>query len=243
MSRRWSILPAVAMVFIMVIPVNAGWVMLELDGNSTMISNGRLKGMSGEASWIFYGPKNEMIFIKDNQRTFYRGTVDDYCTSTTAIFEKMLKDMPEEQRKKMAKENEPSAHKVAVVKTDDDLTIAGFKTVKYRVLVDDKLFEEVWLTTDAGLMNDYKLLIPMLQKFNSCVSSMKIGFTPEKSSDYQKLLEMGFQLKSVKYEAGIPKPVTDVVKLEKTDVPDTEFEVPSGYQQRFIAEMMQSQME
>jgi len=241
--RKWFILPAMAAVFILVAPVNAGWVMLELDGNLTMISNGRLKGMSGEASWIFYGPKNEMIFIKDSQKTYYRGTVDDYCASTTAIYEKMLEDMPEEQRKKIAKENEPAAHKVAVVKTDDGATIAGFKTVKYRVLLDGKLFEEVWLTGDSGLMNDYKPLIPMLQKFNFCMSSMRIGFRPDKSPDYQKLLETGFQLKSVKYGVGIPKPVTEVAKLEKTDLPDKQFEMPSDYRKHSIAQMMQSQMD
>lgn len=247
MLKRLCPLMVVAALLCMVMPADADWVMLEQNGDKTLISNGRLKGTSEGVSWIFNGPKKEMIFIHDGQNFYWRGTVDDYCSSSAAMLEQMMKGMPEEQRKMMeqmmAKGNQSAGHKVAVVKNGNGETIAGLKTMKYKVLVDGELFEEVWLTTDASLMRAYKPLLPMLQKFNSCLGSMDMEFTPEKSAEYQKLWETGFQLKSVRYESGSPETETDVVKMEKADIPDQEFEVPAGYQQRSFAEMMQSQME
>lgn len=247
MLQRWSLLIALAALLGMVMPADAGWVMLEQNGNKTLISNGRLKGTSAGVSSIFNGPKKEIIFIHDGQNIYWRGTVDDYCSSLATMLEQMIKEMPEEQRKMtqqmMSKENQSPDHKVSVVKNGDGETIAGLKTTKYRVMVDGELFEEVWLATNASLMRDYQPLVPILQKFSSCLGSMNMEFTPEKSADYQKLWETGFQLKSVRYAFGSPKTETDVVKTEKADIPDKEFEVPAGYQQRSFAEMMQLQVE
>ncbi len=247
MLQRWSLLIALAALLGMVMPADAGWVMLEQNGNKTLISNGRLKGTSAGVSSIFNGPKKEIIFIHDGQNIYWRGTVDDYCSSLATMLEQMIKEMPEEQRKMtqqmMSKENQSPDHKVSVVKNGDGETIAGLKTMKYRVMVDGELFEEVWLATNASLMRDYEPLVPILQKFSSCLGSMNMEFTPEKSADYQKLWETGFQLKSVRYAFGSPKTETDVVKTEKADIPDKEFEVPAGYQQRSFAEMMQLQVE
>ena len=247
MLKSWSPLMVLAALLCMVMPADADWVMLEQNGNKTLISNGRLKFTSEGFSWIFNGPKKEMIFIHDGQNFYWRGTADAYCSNSAAMLEQMMKDMPEEQRnmieQMMAKGNQSAGHKVAVVKNGHGETIAGLKTMKYRVLVDGELFEEVWLATEASLMREFKPLVPMLQKFDSCLGNMDIEFTPEKSAEYQKLWETGFQLKSVRYESGSPETETDVVRMEKADIPDQEFEVPAGYQQRSFAEMMQSQME
>ena len=247
MLKRWSLLIAVAALLCVVMPADAGWVMLEQNGDKTLISNGRLKGTSAGVISIFNGPKKEIIFINDGQNVYWRGTVDDYCSSLATMLEQMMKGMPEEQRKMreqmMAKGNESPGHKVTVVKNGNGEAIAGLKTMKYRVMVDGELFEEVWLTTNASLMREYEPLVPILQKFSSCLGSMNVEFAPEKSADYQKLWEAGFQLKSVRYKSGSPKTETDVVKTEKADIPDKEFEVPAGYQQRSFAEMMQLQVE
>jgi len=246
MLKKWFLLMVVAMLFGMVLPAGAGWVMLEQNGDKTLISNGRLKGTSEGVSTIFNGPKNEIIFIDDGENIYWRGTADEYCSGSAAMFEQVMQGIPEEQREMMkqmmAKENQSPEKKVTVVKESAGETIAGHKTMKYKVLVDGELFEEVWLTTDASLMKEFKPLVPMLQKFNSCLGSMEMGFTVEKSTEYQKLWETGFELKSVRHEFGSAETETDVVKLEKSDITDQEFEVPAGYKKRSFAEMMQSQM-
>lgn len=247
MIKKWSLLMVFAAFLYMVLPADAGWIMLEQNGDKTLISNGRLKGASEGVSWIFNGPENEMVFIRDGQKIYWRGQADDYCAGSASMIEQMMKAMPEDQRKLMEqmtpKGNQSQGHKVTVEKDGAGGTIAGFKTMKYQVKVDGKLFEEVWLTTDASVMKEYKPLIPMIQKFHACLGNPAMGFAPENSAEYQKLWETGFQLKSVKHEYGNPEAETDVVKMEKTDIPVREFEVPTGYQQCSFAAFMQSQTE
>jgi len=247
MFKRWSLLMVLAALLCIVIPADAGWIMFEQNGDKTSISNGRLKGTSEGVSWIFNSSKKEMIFIHDEQNIYWRGTIDDYCSNSAKMMEQMMKGMPEDQRKMMeqmmAKGNQSPGHKVTVARDGNGETIVGFKTTKYRVMVDDELFEEVWLTTDASIMKAYKPLIPMIQKFNSCLGSMGVEFTPEKSAEYQKLWKTGFQLKSIRYEYGNPEIETDVVKMKKANISDQEFEVPAGYQHRSFAEFMKSQLE
>jgi hypothetical protein len=51
----------------------------------------------------------------------------------------------------------------------------------------------------------------------------------------------GVAVKSIAYTDGSPEPVTDVVKLEKKDLPETEFSVPRNYRQVTFGEMVNSQ--
>ena len=247
MSKKWFILLVLAALLCMAGPADAGWIMVEQNGDKTLISNGRLKGTSEGVSWILNGPKKEMSFIDDGQKIYWQGTIDDYCSSMTDMMDQMMKNIPEDQRKMMeqmmAKGNQTPGQKVDVVKTGEGKKIAGFNTLKYKVLVNGELFEEVWLTTDAAVMKEYKPLVPVIQKFNSCMGIMGMEFMPEKSAEYQKLWEIGFHLRSVRYEDGNPETDTDVVKMEKADIPGKEFQVPAGYQQRSFVEMMQSQGE
>jgi hypothetical protein len=246
-SRKWSLLMAVAVVLWLVIPADAGFVMVDQNGETTLISKGRIKNASEGIVLIFNGPSDEMIFINDDQKTYSRGTTDEYCDSLNANFEQMMKGVPEEQRKMMeqmmAKGKESSGQDVSIVKLGDGGTIAGYKTVKYKVLAGGELFKEIWLTLDSSLMKEYKLLMPVLKKFNSCTSRMEMESSPENTPEYQKLSEAGFELKSVRYESGNPEPETDVVQLEKKTIPESEFKVPSGYKQVSFAELVKAQME
>ena len=246
-SRKWSVLMAVAVVFWLVIPADAGFVMVEQNGETTLISKGRIKNASEGIVFIVNGPGDEMIFINDNQKTYSRGTTDEYCDSLNANFEQMMKGVPEEQRKMMeqmmAQVKETSGQDVSIVKLGDGGTIAGYKTVKYKVLAGGELFKEIWLTLDSSLMKEYKSLMPVLKKFNSCTNRMEMESSPENTPEYQKLSEAGFELKSVRYESGNPEPETDVVQLKKKTIPESEFKVPSGYKQVSFAELVKAQME
>ena len=158
-----------------------------------------------------------------------------------------MKRVPEEQRKMMeqmmAQGKETSGQDVSIVKLGDGGTIAGYKTVKYKVLAGGELFKEIWLALDSSLMKEYKPIIPVLKKFSSCTNRMEMASSPENTPEYQKLWETGFELKSVRYERGNPEPETEVVRLEKKTIPESEFKVPSGYKQISFADLMKTQME
>jgi hypothetical protein len=94
---------AVAVVFWMVIPADAGFVMVDQNGETTLISKGRIKNSSEGIVWILNGISDEMIFIDDEQKTYSHGTTDEYCNSLSAMFEQIMKGVPEEQRMMMTK--------------------------------------------------------------------------------------------------------------------------------------------
>ena len=82
-----------------------------------------------------------------------------------------------------------------------------------------------------------------MRKFSACVSTVGTEFTPAHAPEYLKLMEHGVEVKSIAYTDGSPEPVTDVVKLEKKDVPETVFSVPREYRQITFGEMLKSQMD
>jgi hypothetical protein len=246
-SRKWSVLMAVALFFWLVIPTNAGFVMVDKNGETTLISKGTIKNVSEGIVLILNGPRDEMIFINDGQKTYSHGKADEYCNSISAMFEQIMKGVPEEQRKMMeqmmAKGKRSSRQDVSIVESGDGGTIAGYKTVKYKVLVDGELFKEIWLSSDSSLMKEYIPIISVLKKFESCTHSMEMEPSPENTPEYQKFLETGIQLRSVRYESGSPGSETDVVQLEKKTIPESEFKVPSGYKQVSFDELLKTQME
>jgi hypothetical protein len=146
-------------------------------------------------------------------------------------------------RNEKPKDKEEDRHTVTVKGAGDGGIVAGLKTVKYGVEVDGELYEEIWLATDSDLLNEFKSLKPLLRKFSTWVSTFGTAFTPENAPEYLNLMEHGVEVKSIAYTDGSPGPVTDVVKLEKKDLPETEFSVPREYRRITFGEMLQSQMD
>ena len=241
--RKWSVLMAIALVLWLVIPADAGFVMVDENGDTTLISKGRIKNTSEGLVWILNGNSDEMIFINNEQKTYSNGKTDEYCNSLSAMFDQIMKGIPEEQRMMMDKNKQSSKKDVSIVKSGDGGNVAGYKTVKYKVLVGGELFKEIWQSSDSSLMKEYKPLIPLLKKFNSCMNSMEMEFSPETTPEYQKLWEAGIELKSVRHELGNSSAETNVVQLNEKTIPESEFKTPLGYKQISFAEMVTSQME
>lgn len=72
---------------------------------------------------------------------------------------------------------------------------------------------------------------------------MDFGAPPvELSPEYIKLMEKGLIVKSVEYEYGMENITSNTVSIEIKDIPDSEFQVPSGYKKMSITEYFSSQM-
>jgi hypothetical protein len=225
----------------------AGWIMVEKEGDISIISKGKLKSSAEGLTWILDGPGNKMIFIDNNQHSFAAGTVEDYCDATTAIIREAMEGLTTEQRKvleEMMKKNQgDSGHEVSISKAGEGGIVAGLKTSKFRIQVDGELYKDIWLATDAGLLREYKPLIPLLQKFSSCANTFGTDFIPENTSEYLRLMEQGVEVKSVIYTTDRPEPVTEMIKMEKKSLPETDFSIPPAYRQMSFGQMLRSQME
>lgn len=236
----------IAAFFGIAVAVHAGWVIVERKGDTALVSNGRVRASSENMVSLIDGAKSEITFINDKDKTYFKGTVDDFCNAMSEMLEMMMKGLPPEQRKMMEQMMEEKAQKpfpeVKAIKEGGGGTIAGFKTTKYKVMVNGELYEEIWFATDPSLMKEIKPLVPVLRKFSKCSGEMAMERGPETSPEYLKLMEKGWEVKKLSHGEGVPRTLNDVVKLEKKNIPDSEFTIPSGYRKVSFIEMMASQM-
>jgi len=123
-------------------------------------------------------------------------------------------------------------------KTSEKATIAGYPTRKYQVWVDGELREELWISSKIKVKDEIDL--NKLEKFQEAMSGPSEEESYESSPEYKKLMEQGTPLKSIEYyDQG--NTVTEVKKVEKKQIPDSEFKVPKGYRKISLLELQQLQ--
>lgn len=234
------------------VTANAGWVMTDVDGATGMLSKGKMKLYEDYGGVIMNAAKDRMIIFDQNKKVCAAGTVAEFCEAMSGMMKKAMENVPPEQRammEKMMGAKSKEAPKVVVTKEGSGGAIAGVETTKYKVTADGKPYEEIWLTTDKAIMDDYRPLAGFLSKFVGCSASAAamMGTLPEATPEYMKVYEMGFVLKSVSYDEERAVNNVSMQKLEKKDIPDSEFEPPAGYRtvtfDEFVAAVSEMEME
>jgi len=122
---------------------------------------------------------------------------------------------------------------VTIERTGEVQPIAGLPARKFRVLSNGKLYEEVWLTTDAALLRELEMskAPDTFGRMSGCMASMAGGSRPEGSDEFRKLYAEGWPLKVVYYGSSDgPGPVgMTVTKVEQHDIADRDFSPPAGF--------------
>jgi hypothetical protein len=133
---------------------------------------------------------------------------------------------------------------IKIERTAETATIAGQPTRKYRVLVDGELYEEDWLSTDAALAKEFALdeASALMSRVSSCVASgnpaRAHGEGVDEGEIYRELYPHGWPLKAVSYRSGQAAPKSEMGRIEKRDIPDSEFAPPPGYRKATLGEVM-----
>jgi len=259
---------AVALLLFVAPAAEAGWVITDEGGQQTVLSRGRLKLTPKEAQGISMAldiAKARMWVADAGRRTYWEGTVEEYCQAmkstmagAMADMEKQMaeamKDMPPAQREQMQQMMKNMrgggaaagpVPKVTIERTNVVEKIAGLPTRKVRVLSDGKLYEELWLTTDPALLRELEMskAPDTFGRMSGCMAGMAGGPRPESSDEFRKLYGEGWPLKVVYYGAGeaapgAPGPAgTTVMKAEQRDIPDREFTPPAGFRAAPLTEV------
>jgi len=210
---------------------DAGWVFLDDDGQETLVSKGKMRSGWEDGAMIFDSSSDQIHLVDDKKKTIASGTVAEFCSEMQQMIEKAFEQVPPEQReamKKMMGAGEPPA--VEIVEKGDGGEVAGFKTQRYEVMADGKLFEEVWLARDEALMSDSGPVMEMLGRFLTCMSkvaAMGTGPSAKSSPEYAKLFALGVLVKTVDHAKGAASP--NIVEITARDVSDDTFVLPAGY--------------
>jgi hypothetical protein len=253
--------------------VFAGFRLTDEDGDQTLVSKGRVKELSGEGE----GPQSVFdlgsarAWISNPEgRVYWEGTIDELCTtiqetaaamgkSMERALEAQLSKLPPEGRAKVeqmradmkakrAAEEQTGPGVIKVERTDETATIAGQRTRKYRVLVDGKLYEEDWLTTDPIIAKEFALdkASALMSRVSSCAAAGDPDPSRPKGVDegkvYQQLYPRGWPLKAVSHAGGKTRTKNEITAIEPRDVPDREFTPPAGFRKAPLAEVMFSGM-
>jgi hypothetical protein len=236
------------------------------------ISKNRLKTVGDGNTFIMDFAKNLFIATDQENRVYWSGTVDAYVQEVKTFqqasndlareqMEEAMKEMPPDQRKsaedllqQMRSSNasspsQPAAKRptVKVEPTTETATIAGQQATKIMVYADGKPYQEVWLAKGLTLKADLDL--KRLRGLQAQLTQAIMADIPnrqavEEDPAYEQLLEQGYPIKIVELgEGGEPESVTEVVLLDKRDIPDREFQVPAGYRRIDLGEFFREELE
>lgn len=218
-----------------------GWVIEEENGTISYISGNWLKVIESEedaANITIFNFEERLLIMADmDSRQYAEGTLSDYCEALKKMTNSMMEGMTPEQREMMEAYMEKSSQgpppAVTTKKMGAGENIAGYKTEKIQVFVDGELYEELWISKDSELKEliaIYDKGAPVIREMVGC-SSIEINMDndPAFSEAYTDLLKTGFEMKSISYEYGTPNPGTDIISIEKKNIPSAEFTPPAGF--------------
>src|SRR5688572_18887337 len=248
-----------ALVLLLPLSADAGWVILDEGGDQTLLSRGRLKmapkKAEGHSMAIDVG-RARLWIANAGRRAYWEGPVEEYCQAVrgtmAAVDQQMaeaMKDLPPAQREQMLQmmkqmgRGTPGASgpppRVSVERTNETQTIAGLPARKYHVLANGKLYEELWLTTDAALLRELDLgRAP--DTFGRMFACMVGGGSDrvEATAEYRKVYAQGWPLKAVYHGEGGGAGRAVVTKVAARDIPDRDFVPPAGFRAAPLAEIL-----
>jgi hypothetical protein len=242
-----------AFVLIFATSAFAGWELKDTRGGVTLLSGAKLKTVSFRGETMMYDADPKLItHVNQSQGKYAIGTAKEYCR----VFEKMQKDamenVTEEQKKSIENYRKDLSKKktIKVFPVGKGGLIAGYKTTKYSVTVDGKLYEEIYIASEAPFFKGKRVkdLLEMFRDFSDCMSERMSNMgmeviAPSLTKDYQAMMKKGWVMKTVEHEAvqygGQPQDREVISKISKRSIADSEFSPPKGFEKISIEEFLQ----
>ena len=212
---------------LLAVNAEAGWLIVDDNGDQTLVSRGRLKMDPREArgqSMVLDLTRARMWVADTGRRLYWEGTVEEYCQAIRSLIP------PPRTPPAASPERAGAPLRVTLERTDETETIARLATRKYRVLVDGKLYEELWLTADPALTRDLDLARApdTFGRMFACMVGLD-GQRPEASTEYRRLFAEGWPLKAVYHGEGGSAGRALVTRVEQTEIAERDFTPPAGF--------------
>lgn len=207
------------------VTTRTGWLIVDDSGDQTLVSRGRLKmaPRQAPAQFMVLDLTRARMWVADAERRLYwEGTVEEYCQA--------VHDLVPSPRTPPAGGASASPPRVTLERTDETETIAKLPTRRYRVLVDGKLYEELWLTSEAALVRELDLARApdTFGRMFACMVSLD-GERPEASAEYRRLFAEGWPLKAIYHGEGGSPGRALVTRVEPREIAESDFAPPAGF--------------
>lgn len=238
----------------------AGWVIksrtTDMYGESgietTWIQNNKMKSSAMGETTIINMTDGTLTMIDEQAKTYWQVAIKDardaFRKASENFIEEALKNVPEGQQEmyrslfsemeNMYDDIDPdkiSRVDIKVEQTGKSEQIAGYKADEYHILVDGLLVEQIWLAKDLDVSRDLnrkKMMEAMLELQQTGDNEMLYEFTDA----YLDLFGKGFEMRSIDSEGE----KIEVTSVEQKQLDASVFEIPAGYREITIEEMMMS---
>ncbi len=230
-------------------PARAGLVVTEGQGENrsfTYIQANRLRYEDSGQVTIFDLNQGTMILLQPGPKRYWSGTPEEFArqvkSTVDAQLDMELKALPDEERQALKDDarrqalEPPAKVPVRVERTDQVDTVAGHPARKHRIYVEGQLLEEVWIAEDVDISRE---LDP--QKYAQLLLKTRSDDSGDWEFDPQvrALRTRGLEMKSIRHAATGPEESAVVQKVEQTQIPDSTFQVPPGYQKATMAQILE----
>jgi hypothetical protein len=238
---------------LLTLPAHAGLELAESDGHTTFLSDGRVKTVPPEEEapiHILDTQLGTVTFVIPARETYAQGTPEAFCQAVTAMQEKALSGLSQQERQMLEKykemQGDEAAPEVRIEHRGSGGDILGYPTQHYAVYVNGSLYEEVWISDAPELMaevGDREALANLSARMAACVTSGPgMATDPESTPPYLELMNKGLALKSVDHTSGDGETV-QVRRLQVRALGDSTFQPPEGYRQVTLERALQLGME
>ncbi len=215
------------------------------------------KDTTNNVSTLFDFNRDQMIVLDHNNQTFtvidpqaFVKAVEEYTKKAEEMRQKHLESLPPDQREmveKMIKERElesgkPATGKIVISIKNSEVSeeISGYKASKYEVFHNDVLNEELWLTNDLDIQNelDLKKMSNLMTEFKKVNKRLGDDTVVNEDAFINLFANGGFPLKTVDRSFGETVYIEEVVDIKKQDIPKDNFNLPSGYKEKSVNELL-----
>ena len=229
------------------------------DKGVLLIQNNKMlfKDTTNNVSTLFDFERDKMVVLDHKQKTYtvidpkaFVREVEAYTKKMDELRKRHLENLPPEQREmveKMIKEREAQNDLqnkpiiISVKDTEQTEKIAGYTSKKYDVLYNENLNEEIWLTKDLNIQEelDVNKMSNLMSEFKKV--NKRLGDNTVKNEDafINLFRDGGFPMKTVDHSFGESVFVEEVVGVNQKDIPSSEFDLPTGYEERTIQSLIQ----
>jgi len=258
-------LPTIIFVILFILSTfssNAGWVITQRHSTDegliqyeTLTIQSNLVKISGlNGTFIFDIEKGTFVLANEQRKVFWEGRIDEFRSSYYAalksIIEELTKDLPQDQKDLYNTMLEETINMYAETKqpandsTDTEIKntglteeIAGYSSSGFEVYVNDKLREQLWISSAIPLKKDLDM-----RKFASIIREIEPNvngeYVFENSESYLKLTESGFPMRTID-DLGI---MVEVIKVEEQKIANSEFEMPADFKRAGLDEIIRLAM-
>ena len=221
---------------------------------SYMISKNGIKISYNNMDFVYYKAAKKVVIINHTIKSFYIASFEGYKSQLKDLmsinskqadavlpksyilrFDQLLaQNISDNQSENLR--TTPSLH---VENSDNDRRIAEYNTQEYKVFFDTTIIEQIWLSQDIRIKDDFNIL-EAFNFFRGMESSSLKNSKSIDTQEYEQLVYRGFPMKIKNRDSyGFVVFKAEVVSIQEVDVDEeTEFSPPAKYQNHTLIDLI-----